>query len=319
MGSLDKLKQADDQQQTTETLEVLTSTLPAVEQQLTKLTKAVANLTGFMKIMDEQQDTRLSRLTSQQPELRSTLHDDELKKRLIEIEKTLASMAETLSTSKAVRLPSGESVKQSELDSYSMMQRIENQLGTMSRASSDLADAVNARGRIVIDPGKLADHAVKVLDARLTRAVEPVVARVETVLGSFEERVSALGAQQLSVASQASEQTIVKAEAVVHAVRAAELRVEALTGRVTWVSAGRLGLALVPLAAVLLVVGGLTMGAWYALGLGPLLGWAWGSFAAAEAWWAKALIAISALGGMTGFGWVVWRLARKLGDEYARW
>lgn len=44
-----------------ETLEALTSTVRAVEQQLTT---TVTDLTGFMTVMDEQQDTRLTRLTS---------------------------------------------------------------------------------------------------------------------------------------------------------------------------------------------------------------------------------------------------------------
>lgn len=69
------------------------------------------------------------------------------------------------------------------------------------------------------------------------------------------------------------------------AVGAAERRVEALAERVTWTAAGRLVLALLPLAAVLLVLGGFTMGVFHALSIGPLLGWAWDSFYAAELWW----------------------------------
>ncbi|MFD1201998.1 hypothetical protein ACFSWE_03930 [Leucobacter albus] len=312
MGALDRLKQADEQQQTTETLEALTSTVHAVEQQLTTLTKTVADLTGFVKVMDEQQDTRLTRLTSQQPEPVSTQPDDETKKRLSEIEKTLASMAETLSASKTVKLPSGESVKQSDLASYSMMQRIERQITTMSSSADELAEAVSKRGRIVIDPDKLAAHAVKVLDARLTKTVD---ARLD----GLEDRVVSLGTAQAAEAAVRAEQVIDEAQGVVRAVGAAERRVEALSARVSWTAAGRLGLALLPLAAVLLVLGGLTMGVFHALGVGPLLGWAWESFALAELWWQKALIALGAFGGIAGFGWLVWLGARKLADVLRGW
>ena len=59
----------------------------------------------------------------------------------------------------------------------------------------------------------------------------------------------------------------------------------------TWTTSGRFCLALVPFAAALIILGGLTMGVFHALGFGPLLGWAWGSLTAASAWWAKTLIA----------------------------
>jgi len=312
MGVLDQVKQADEQQQITETLEALTSTVHAVEQQLTTLTKTVADLTGFVKVMDEQQDTRLTRLTSQQREPVSTQSDDETRKRLSEIEKTLASMAETLSASKIVKLPGGESVKQSDLASYSMMQGIRKQIETMSSSAGDLAAAVNNRGRIVIDPEKLAAHAVRVLDARLAKAVD---AR----LGELENRVASLGATQAAEASVWAERIIGEAEGVVRAVSAAERRVEALSARVTWTAAGRLGLALLPLAVVMLVLGGLTLGAFHALGIGPLLGWAWDSFAAAGLWWQKLFIALGTLGGIAGFGWLIWIGARKLADALRGW
>lgn len=200
-----------------------------------------------------------------------------------------------------------------------MMQRIEKQLTRTATASSELADAVRKRGTVRIDTTALTEHAVKVLDGRLAKAVETPVARVEGRLDGFDDRVTALGAQRLADASVEVEKVVGKADEVVRAVNAAERRVDALASRVSWTTVGRLVLALVPLAAVLLVVGGLTMGTFYALGLGPLLGWAWDSFAAAEAWWAKTLIALGTLGGVAAFSAFVWWLAKKIKDEFGRW
>lgn len=87
----------------------------------------------------------------------------------------------------------------------------------------------------------------------------------------------------------------------------------------TWTAAGRLGLALLPLAVVMLVLGGLTLGAFHALGIGPLLGWAWDSFAAASLWQEKVFIALGALGGIAGFGWLVWIGVRKVADVIRGW
>lgn len=200
-----------------------------------------------------------------------------------------------------------------------MMTRIEKQLATTTASSSELAEAVKRRGRVVIDTDKLTTHAVGVLDNRLAKAVEPVAERVEQALVGFEQKVASVGSARVEEAMHQLAAVEDKAGEVVKAVRSAERRVEVLSARVTWTAVGRLALALLPLAAALLMVGGLVGGVAYAAGFGPLLGWAWASFAAAEAWWAKTLIALGTLAGFAAFGWVVWRLAIKLGDDFRHW
>lgn len=189
----------------------------------------------------------------------------------------------------------------------------------MGQSSAELAEAVKKRGRIVFDPRKLEQHAIKVYDERLAKAVEPSVARVEQTLAGFESKVAAAGAQRVAEASQEVERVTSKVDDVVSGVRVAERRLEALESKVTWTAVGRLCLALLPLAAMLLVMGGLVGGVAYAAGFGPLLGWAWGSFIAANTWWAKAFIALSTLGGVAGFGAVVWWLAKRLGEDFRHW
>ena len=200
-----------------------------------------------------------------------------------------------------------------------MMTRIEKQLATTAQSSAELAEAVNKRGRVTIDVDKVNGHFSGQLDMRLQRALAPSVARVEAVLAEFEQKVAVIGAERTAAASGEVEAVVSKADDVVRAVHTAESRVEALSARVTWTAVGRMALALLPLAVVLLMAGGLVGGVAYAAGFGPLLGWAWASFAAAEAWWAKTLIALGTLAGFAAFGWVVWRLAIKLGDDFRHW
>jgi len=314
------LKNLQEQQSSSPTSNPSTLRLDAIEQQLTKLTTAVSELAQYVKVMDEAQTGKLTALTSQQREQPSKLPlDDETRSRLSEIEKTLAAVASQLSSREAVKLPDGSSVRRSDLDAHAMMTGIERQLATTAQSSAELAEAVKKRGRVVIDTAKLEQHAVKVLDARLAKAVAPSVRGIEQTLAGFERQAAELGAQRTVAAAQEVERVVAKADEVLAGVRGAERRLAALEGKVTWTAVGRMCLALLPLAATLLVLGGLTMGTAYALGLGPLLGWAWSSFAAANAWWHKALIALGTLTGLTVFARSVWWVAKRLADDFGRW
>lgn len=321
MGLLDTIKEQDERQQNSEMLERLTSTLPAVEHQLTKLTKSVADLTTFVRIMDEQQDTRLGNLLILQPPEPplSLLLDDATKNRLSEIEKTIAIIAKQLSSSEAVKLPEGGSVRRSDLDAHAMVSKIEKQLRTTTSASIELAETVRGRGVIRIDVARLSQQAIGVLDARLAAAVEPSISRLESRLAEWEARSAAAITQRMVDTSSEAERVVARVEDAVRAAGRAERRVDAMTTRTTWTAVGRLCLALVPFSAVLLVVGGLAFGALQALGVGPLLNWAWTAFELADEWWAKALIAGGTIGGIALSSAVIWKLGLKLADQYRRW
>lgn len=189
----------------------------------------------------------------------------------------------------------------------------------MTSSLGDLTKVVGNGRTVRIDINHLSKHAVGVLDVSLAKALEQPVQRMEHTLEEFEQRVAQIGTEKVSKTAQQVERVLDKANGVVVAIGRAERRLKALEGRLIWTTVGRFCLALVPLAAVLLILGGLTMGVFYALGFGPLLGWAWASFMAASTWWAKALIALATLGGVVGFTAVVWKLAGLLRDEFGSW
>lgn len=311
MGLLDTMKQEDGQQRITEMLEALISQHDADRQQIERLTRTVADLTSYVKVMDEEQTKRMDHLsTSRQLELPSTLPlDAETKKRLNEIEKTLGAVAQQLSGSEVVKLPDGSSVTRADLAAYSMTTKISEELKSTASASADLAEAVRKRGHVRIDTGKLTEHAVKVLDDRLAEAVEVPVQRVEKTVEGLEERMVRLGSEKLAEVTG-------RAHEVVSAVGLAERRVERLSARVTWAAVGRMCIALLPFTVAFIMLTGIVGGITQMLGLGPLLGWAWDSFAVASVWWAKALIALAALGGCALFGWLLWWLGKKLYESY---
>ena len=69
----------------------------------------------------------------------------------------------------------------------------------------------------------------------------------------------------------------------------ARRQIKAIERRADFVGISRLALALLPLFAALILVGGLVWGFGSMVGIGPLFGWIWASFTAASLWWHKLL------------------------------
>ena len=308
MSALDKLKE----QRASETSEALMSRLEDVEEQTRQLTNAVNKVSGFLKAMDEAQSAeikRLSRSILQQHEQPSqTQLDDETKNRLSEIEKTLSAIAEQLSASGAVKLSDGSTVKRSDLDSYSMMKQLNSDLTKTTSALDELKQVVGNGRTVRVDIDRLSAYTVDVLDQRLSQAVEAPIKRVESTLEGFEHRLASLGTARLAEVHRAVEESLSE-------LNEARRNIEAVERRVTFVGISRLALAVLPLFASLLLVGGLVWGLGSMVGIGPLFGWAWGSFMAASLWWQKALIAAATLGGAALFIWVVLRVSRWVYEE----
>ena len=127
-------------------------------------------------------------------------------------------------------------------------------------------------------------------------------------LEGFRKEMDALGAERLSevrrdVATLMSE------------FNDARRQIKAIERRADFVGISRLALAVLPLFASLLLVGGLVWGLGSMFGIGPLFGWAWGAFTAASLWWQKMLIALGTLGAAVLFVWAVLRASRWIYEE----
>ena len=316
MSTLDKIMQ---EQQALEMLASLMSRLDAVEDQERELTKANNATSGFLKAMDEAHTAafkRLEGLISQQPEQRSqTQLDDETKNRLSEIEKTLDAVAKQLSDKRVVKLSDGTSVPASDLQAFSMMKQIKAGMTTMTSALDELKKIVGNGRTVRVDMNQLSEYAVGVLDERLSVAVEERVQRIESTLDGYEQRVANIGAQKTTEAAQKVDTVIDKANKAVASLERNESRLEALEGRIPWTTVGKVAIAVLPLFASLLLVGGLVWGFGSMVGIGPLFGWAWGAFTAASLWWQKALIAAATLGGAALFIWAVLRVSRWIYEQ----
>ncbi len=308
MGLLDEMMEKDDRE---ENMAELHERLPAIEEQLTQLTVATNENTQSLK-QQEENTARLTELLtdSQQPEQRLLLS---------ELVKAVETMSATLAGNSTVVLQNGTKLKQSDFEAFKLANAIQNELKKLTSAFKNQAEALAAQGKIEIDTTSLTAQAVAVLDVRLAKAVEGPVSRLEKQLETLETRAATVGAKQIQDAAAQVASVTETAAKTVKAIDNAEDRLDQLSKKVTWTAAGRMALAILPLAAVLLVVGGLTIGISHALGIGPIFGWAWDSFLQAETAMQKALIAFGAVAGAVGAGWLIFKGAKKLGDEYGRW
>ena len=316
MSALDKVKQ---EQQNLETSASLMSRLDAVEDQTRELTKSINAMSGWLKAMDEAQTAaikRLERLISQQHEQPSqTQLDDETKNRLNEIEKTLAAIAGQLSDKRVVKLGDGSEVSNSELQAFSMTKQISSGQTKIITALGELKKTVGNGRTVRVDMSRLSEYAVGVLDERLSVAVEERIQRIESILDGYEQRVADIGAQKVAETAQKVDTVIDKANKAVASLERNERHLESLEGRIPWTAVGRVAIAVLPLFASLLLVGGLVWGVGSMFGIGPLFGWAWGLFTAASVCWHKVLIAAATLGGAALFIWVVLRVSRWVYEE----
>lgn len=188
------------------------------------------------------------------------------------------------------------------------MKQINEQTTTLTSALDELKKTVGNGRTVRVDMSKLSEYAVGVLDERLSVAVEERVQRIESTLDGYEQRVADIGAQKVAEVSD-------KANKVFASLERNERRLEDLAGRIPWTTVGQVAIAVLPLFASLLLVGGLVWGFGSMVGIGPLFGWAWGAFTAASLWWQKALIAAATLGGAALFIWVVLRVSRWVYEE----
>lgn len=189
-----------------------------------------------------------------------------------------------------------------------MTKTISSDLTKTTTALADLTASVRAKSHVTLNEQKVADVMSHRVEEHFQKSVQEPVDGLRSDLAGFRDEMGALGSEKLS-------ETRTAVEEVLGDLQRAARRLESIERRVTFVGVSRLALAVLPLFASLLLVGGLVWGLSSMFGIGPLFGWAWASFAAASAWWSKALIAAATLGGAALFVWVVLRLSRWVYDE----
>lgn len=189
-----------------------------------------------------------------------------------------------------------------------MMKQLSRNLTETTTSLNELTAQVKAKSHVTLNEEKVADVMSRRVGEHFRKGVQEPVEGLRCDLQSFRDEMGALGSDKLSEVRTAVEESLSE-------LNAARRSIESIERRVTFVGISRLALAVLPLFASLLLVGGLVWGLGSMFGIGPLFGWAWASFAVASAWWAKALIAAATLGGAVLFVWLVLRVSQWVYEE----
>ncbi|WP_247088038.1 hypothetical protein [Ornithinimicrobium sp. F0845] len=209
-----------EQQRTTEMLETLVSKHAAVEQQLTTLTKAVRDLTGHQKIMDEELTKRIDRASISQPSASTSPQIASVESRLSEIESTLGEFAQSLDG------------KRLSAASQSLVAEAQKNRAATASAIDGLKVQAAANQKLVSQVGGAVQRIEKRTEERVEKAVEQVAGEASATMTA-----------NLDASNERAERMM-----------AATAKLEA---RQLWSAAAAMCLALLP---VVVVVAGLWMG-----------------------------------------------------------
>lgn len=283
-----------------ELLQVLITTLTSQSERIKKIEEAQVSL---MLVLTSKTST------SEASEADSLTNDiNAIKKTLNEQSETLSELGKTVSDKRILKLSDGSSVSASELQAHSMMKQINAQVMTLASTSKELAKEVHAKSSVKLDVEKTGRWLAKQVNEHFDHAVQEPVDGLRSDLQGLREEMSTLGTERLSEVHRKVEESLSR-------LNEARQEIEAIERRVTFVGISRLALAVLPLFASLLLVGGLVWGLGSMFGIGPLFGWAWGAFTAASLWWQKMLIALGTLGAAVLFVWAVLRASRWIYEE----
>ncbi len=283
-----------------ETLRVLIDTLMNQTKRLTAIEKAQDDLTRTLSSKTSTSET------SELDSLRSGVN--EIKKTLNKQSETLSALGETVSDKRVVKTSDGSSVSASELQAHSMMKQLSSDLTKTTSALGELTAQVKAKSHVSLNAEKVAEVMSRRVTQHFNHAVQEPVDALRSDLQGLREEMSTLGTERLSEVHRVVEESLSE-------LNEARRNIEAIERHVTFVGISRLALAVLPLFASLLLVGGLVWGLSSMFGIGPLFGWAWGAFTAASLWWQKMLIALGTLGAAVLFVWAVLRASRWIYEE----
>lgn len=305
--ALDRVQNSIPPSQTSEQLRKIEELLLAVVESQASLRKS---LTSVEQEMITRTNALKSSMQTSQVSLPDSLTSDvnEIKKTLNKQSATLSVLGETVSDKRIVKTSDGSSVSASELQAHSMMKQLSSDLTKTTSALGELTAQVKAKSHVSLNAEKVAEVMSRRVTQHFDHAVQEPVDGLRSDLQGLREKMSTLGSERLSEVHRAVEKSLSE-------LNEARRNIEAIEGRVTFVGISRLALAVLPLFASLLLVGGLVWGLGSMFGIGPLFGWAWGSFMAASLWWQKALIAAATLGGAALFVWLVLRVSRWVYEE----
>lgn len=234
---------------------------------------------------------------------------DGMSERVGKLTKLVSEIGSTLSDEQQVQIADGTSVKKSDLDALKIARETSEKLEGWSSEIEKLRVEVSRKSQLKVDESKVAGVITDRLEAEIDTVVTKSTERLQERLGEHMTRLEAASTEKL-------DETLEKLERATAAFEKFEGKAARLGASLTWKGIGRVAAAAVPMLLVLLVLAITVGAAGQMLGLYPIYSWVWESFEAAEAWWAKLLIALGGVGSAAGLLALALFGGKKLSDIY---
>lgn len=280
------------------------------EEILRVIEQMIASQNSLTSMMEEDSTSTDSAEASNTNDVLTKL--DGVTKRLMLLEEGVEVLGASLKSSEVVQLDDGSSLKKSDVAAHTLTKRIMAETLALRSEQTRLAAEVRAKAAVNVDDEKLARILMSRLESSFDRKVTGFAERVEKALSAQEARLAFVGEERISKVDA-------QLDTANRRLERAEKVASELSGALTWKGIGKVALAMLPIALVLLAVAMLLGSVGQLFGIGPVFGWAWGLFSAAETWSEKLIIAALTIGGALGVCWAVVLLGRKLRETYRGW
>jgi hypothetical protein len=226
-------------------------------------------------------------------------------------QEVVALVTTLLGASNVQQLGEGSSKNSNE----EILTRIEKLMEQNEGLRSDLnllKEEVHAKARANINHNQLAerlgDYLAPQLETRLSPQFDASEKRMAAAFKAQERHLDDLGNKKIAEMKESLQDAT-------KGLDRAEKTAARLKGALTWSGIGMVSVALLPYVFAAMVVGMLLGLVGQMFGIPEIFGWAWASFAVAEAWWLKLIIAVATVGSALGADWLRGCCFRRRPDQ----
>lgn len=309
MSAMDRIEQQEREQSLSEMSALVEQLRNERQEDRRVLAQLIESQNSLTSMVEELSTSMNSGASSNGPD--ATLKLGGVKKRLTSLEEAVTALGASLASSETVQLADGSSLKKSDVEALTLMDKTVEMIGDLRSEHARLMREVASKAQPRIDYDRLAALIAPQLETRLIPQINASEERMKQAWKIQERQLDDLGSKKISEMKESLQDAT-------KGLDRAEKTAARLKGALTWAGIGMVSVALLPYVFAATVVGMLLGLVGQMFGIPEIFGWAWASFVAAEAWWLKLIIAVTTIGSALGVCWIVYWFGNKAARGLSR-